>query len=134
MNGHAIEARIYSEDPFQNFLPANGKLKYLREPINNEKVRIDSGIREKDEISIFYDPMISKLIVWGRDRHTAIREMSNALNEYRVEIINHNYIILKVVGLPTNIKFLKNVTKNEVFLNGEFDTGFIGLNEVRKLS
>lgn len=85
MNGHAVEARIYSEDPFQKFLPANGKLKYLREPINSEIVRIDSGIREKDEISIFYDPMISKLIVWGKDRNTAIREMSNALNEYRVE-------------------------------------------------
>jgi 3-methylcrotonyl-CoA carboxylase alpha subunit len=92
INGHAIEARIYSEDPYKNFLPANGKLKYLKEPLNNEKVRIDSGIREKDEISIFYDPMIAKLVVWGKDRNSAIREMSNALNEYRVKLIANSFL------------------------------------------
>lgn len=70
INGHAIEARIYSEDPFNNFYPHNGKLTYYKEPLN--LARVDSGVRQGDEISIFYDPMISKLIVHGKDRQDAI--------------------------------------------------------------
>lgn len=104
MNGHAIETRIYAEDPDNNFLPRSGKIHVLREPIKKEGlVRIDTGVREGDEISIFYDPMISKLIVWGKDRDTAIQRMHKALDEY------------KVVGLPNNINFLKKVISHPVF-------------------
>ena len=66
--GNAIEVRIYAEDPFNNFFPGNGKLKYLREPTENPGVRIQTGIRDKDVISTFYDPMIAKLITYGSTR------------------------------------------------------------------
>lgn len=76
LNGHAIEARIYAEDPDNNFLPGSGHIKFLREPKKIDNVvRIDTGVRENDVISTFYDPMISKLIVWGNDRKTAIENM-----------------------------------------------------------
>ena len=68
INGHAIEARLYSENPFEGFLPDSGKLIYYKEPMHIEGVRMDSGVRQGDEISPYYDPMISKLIVWGRNR------------------------------------------------------------------
>lgn len=97
-----MEARIYSEDPDNNFLPGSGHIKVLREPkqIENE-VRIDTGVRQGDTITTFYDPMISKLIVHAPDRNQAIRALYSALEDY------------KVVGLPTNIKFLKRVLLNE---------------------
>lgn len=76
MLGHAFEARVYAEDPDNGFLPCSGKIKVLREPKRAEgKVRIDTGIREGDEISTFYDPMISKLIVWGENRSEAIERL-----------------------------------------------------------
>ncbi len=68
INGHAIEARVYSEDPFAGFIPDSGPLKYYREPHNVEGVRVDSGVRQGDDISPYYDPMIAKLIMWGRTR------------------------------------------------------------------
>lgn len=76
-------------------------------------MRIDTGVRQGDNISIFYDPMISKLIVWGKDRPTAIETLYQALDDY------------KVVGLPTNIKFMKRVLLNKTFQTGVFDTSFI---------
>lgn len=76
-------------------------------------MRIETGVREKDEISTFYDPMIAKLITWSPTRSLAILAMSRALAKYRV------------VGLPTNLKFLKNVFNNEVFNKGDYDTSFI---------
>jgi len=104
LKGHAIEARIYAEDPENGFLPGSGKIFVLREPKRvDDQVRIDTGVREGDEISTFYDPMISKLIVWGKDRHEAIENTYAALSDY------------KVVGLPNNINFLKRVLKNEIF-------------------
>lgn len=99
--GHAMEVRIYSEDPDNNFLPGSGKILKLQEPVQSDSVRIDTGVREGDTISTFYDPMISKLIVTGDDRPSAIQNLYNALENY------------KVVGLPTNIKFLKRVLLNE---------------------
>ena len=115
--GHAIEVRVYSEDPFNNFLPGSGKLSYFQEPVAKDmQVRIETGVRENDTISIFYDPMIAKLITFADTREKAIAEMSKALTEYRV------------VGLPTNLKFLKNVLNNEVFHKGDYDTGFIEKN------
>lgn len=116
--GHSMEARIYSEDPDNNFLPGSGNIEVLREPQQIEdEVRIDTGVRQGDTISTFYDPMISKLIVHAPDRNQAIRALYSALDEY------------KVVGLPTNIKFLKRVLLNQQFRDWDFDTSFIALNE-----
>lgn len=81
-------------------------------------VRIDTGVREKDAISIFYDPMIAKLIVWGKTRELAIRQMSSALTEYRI------------MGLPNNINFLKRVLGHPEYVSGNYDTGFISKNQV----
>jgi len=72
LNGHAVECRIYAEDPDNDFLPGSGKIQVLKEPLSINGVRIDTGIRQGDEISTFYDPMISKLIVWAEDREKAI--------------------------------------------------------------
>ncbi|KRX09024.1 Single hybrid motif [Pseudocohnilembus persalinus] len=110
INGHAIEARIYSEDPFNNFYPHNGTLSYYKEPQN---ARIDSGVRQGDEISIFYDPMISKLIVHGKDREEAVQKFKSALKNY------------KIFGLPNNLNFLKQVADNQEFQDFTYDTGFI---------
>lgn len=116
--GHALEARVYAEDPDNGFLPCSGPIKLLREPKRVEgKVRIDTGVREGDQISTFYDPMISKLIVWGETRQEAIDRLYSSLSDY------------KVIGLPTNIKFMKRVLLNETFKNGVFDTSFIAQNE-----
>lgn len=116
--GHSMEARIYSEDPDNNFLPGSGQIKVLREPAQQENlVRIDTGVREGDTISTFYDPMISKLIVHAPDRNQAMKALYGALDEY------------KVVGLPTNIKFLKRVLLNQQFRDWDYDTSFIAQNE-----
>ncbi|CAM6005213.1 unnamed protein product [Sphagnum balticum] len=82
--GNAIEVRIYAEDPFNNFLPGNGTLKYFKEPLESEGVRIETGVRERDTISTFYDPMIAKLITYGEDRAKAIELMKKALADYKV--------------------------------------------------
>lgn len=114
--GNAIEVRIYAEDPFNGFLPGNGKLKYLREPAEHGGVRIQTGVRDKDVISTYYDPMISKLITYGATRAEAIELMKQALKDYRI------------VGLNNNLKFLKRVFDNAVFRQGDYDTGFIEQN------
>jgi len=110
--GHAIEARIYAEDPEQNFMPSPGTIKYLRVP-DGPGVRDDTGIYEGAEISIAYDPMISKLVVWGSTRQEAIRRMQRALHEYRV------------LGLKTNIGFHQALLARDDFQNADFDTGFL---------
>ena len=79
---------------------------------------MESGVREKDEISIYYDPMIAKLVVWGENRIDAISKMSKALTEF------------KIVGLPNNVAFLKKACENEVFQAGDYDTSFIEKNKV----
>jgi 3-methylcrotonyl-CoA carboxylase alpha subunit len=115
--GHAIEARVYAENPENNFLPASGPVAFMDLPehvsFKNGKIRIDSGIREGDEVSIFYDPMIAKLIVHGHDRGEALRVLDAALKEYRI------------VGLPTNIEFLRKTAGHQAFVDAELDTGFI---------
>jgi 3-methylcrotonyl-CoA carboxylase alpha subunit len=111
--GHAIEARIYAEDPARDFLPSIGTLQHLRTPLESAHVRIDSGVRQGDEVSIHYDPMIAKLIVWDSDRNAAIRRMRTALAEFQV------------VGVTTNIGFLGNVVALHTFSAGKIDTGFI---------
>lgn len=110
--GHALECRIYAEDPEKNFLPSPGKLEYVRAP-SGPGIRDDSAIYSGYEVTPFYDPMLSKLIVWGKTREEAIRRMKTALREY------------VVLGVKTNIGFLLKVMDNEEFIRGEFDTGFI---------
>eukprot|EP01017_Pseudomicrothorax_dubius_P024814 TRINITY_DN2637_c0_g1_i2.p1 TRINITY_DN2637_c0_g1~~TRINITY_DN2637_c0_g1_i2.p1 ORF type:complete len:655 (+),score=201.36 TRINITY_DN2637_c0_g1_i2:229-2193(+) len=115
INGHSIEARVYAEDPYNNFLPGNGRLSYLSEPTLKEgRVRLESGVREGDEISIFYDPMIAKLVTWGETREAAVREMSAALANYRI------------YGPATNLKFLRTVLNHNVFQDWKYDIGYIG--------
>lgn len=113
IHGHAFEARIYAEDPDHEFLPSTGQLLRLRTPIENDFVRVDSGLAEGGEVSIHYDPMIAKLIVWGPDRLTAAKRMLRALSQYQV------------VGVQTNIEFLQLLFAHPAFLNEEFATNFI---------
>ena len=117
INGHAVEVRIYAEDPDNDFLPATGKLEYLRTPEENRYVRVDTGVREGDEVSIYYDPMIAKLIVWDENRDRAMQRMSQALTEYRI------------AGMKTNTHFLKRLIDNPAFRAAELDTGFIEKHE-----
>jgi acetyl-CoA carboxylase biotin carboxylase subunit len=117
--GHAIECRVYAEDPDNNFLPSIGKLKYMQRPGGNG-IREDSGVGEGDEISIYYDPMISKLIAWGVDRDEAIRRMRRALSEY------------EIAGVRTTIPFCLWVLHHPKFCAGDFDTHFVQ-NEFRDL-
>jgi acetyl-CoA carboxylase, biotin carboxylase subunit len=110
--GHAIECRVYAEDPFNKFLPSPGKIEVLRTP-SGPGIRDDSGVYEGATVSRFYDPMISKLVAWGPDRKSAIARMKRALAEYSVH------------GLTTNLAFHRWVLDHQGFLAGEFDTGFI---------
>lgn len=124
IHGHAIEARVYAENPEKGFLPSIGTLHHMDVPravafelgsdgANPAAVRVDSGVREGDAISPFYDPMIAKLIVWGADRTQALARMSQALSEFRI------------VGLATNIAFLKRLVEGEAFATADLDTGLI---------
>jgi len=110
--GHAIECRIYAEDPQNNFLPSIGKLKYMQRP-GGCGIREDSGVGEGDTISIYYDPMLAKLIAWGANRDEAIRRMRRALNEY------------EIAGVRTTIPFCLWVLNHPKFCAGEFDTHFV---------
>jgi len=113
IQGHAIEARIYAEDPERGFLPSVGRLAHLRSPAPSTQVRLDTGVRAGDEISQYYDPMIAKLIVHGADRTQALRRLRQALREYQV------------VGVATNIAFLQRIISHEAFANAHLDTGLI---------
>ncbi|MFM9436817.1 3-methylcrotonyl-CoA carboxylase alpha subunit [Janthinobacterium sp. CG_23.3] len=130
IHGHAIEARIYAENPEKGFLPSIGTLRHMHTPdavafalggIQGSgvpaAVRIDSGVRQGDAISPFYDPMIAKLIVWGADRREALARMSQALAEYQI------------VGLASNIAFLKRLVEGAAFSNADLDTGLIERNQ-----
>ncbi|KAK6906597.1 acetyl-CoA carboxylase, biotin carboxylase subunit [Kwoniella mangroviensis CBS 8507] len=111
-NGHAFEARIYAERPESNFLPDAGRLLHTKAPVNVPH-RLETGFWEGDEISSYYDPMISKLIVHGPDRSSALSLLRSALGEYQV------------VGPSTNIEFLKSVAGHEVFASGPVETSFV---------
>lgn len=116
ISGHAIEARIYAEDAAKEFLPSVGKLHHLRTPRESAHVRVDAGVREGGEVSIHYDPMIAKLIVWDSDRNAAIRRMKTALADFQV------------AGVTTNNGFLSNIFALPEFASGEIDTSFIERN------
>ena len=128
IHGHAIEARVYAENPEKGFLPSIGTLRHMDTPgavtfelggtpgVAPAAVRIDSGVRTGDAISPFYDPMIAKLIVWGADRTQALARMSQALAEFQI------------VGLATNIAFLKRLVEGQAFASADLDTGLIERN------
>jgi 3-methylcrotonyl-CoA carboxylase alpha subunit len=113
IHGHALEVRVYAEDPAQEFLPATGHLRYLRTPAENGHVRVDTGVREGDDISVHYDPMIAKLIVWDTTRAQAINRMVTALESYRI------------AGVKNNLSFLHALANSQPFRNAELTTGFI---------
>src|SRR5690242_10813399 len=110
--GHAIECRIYAEDPANNFFPSPGTITHLQEPLG-PGVRIDSGVRRLSEVSIHYDPMIAKLAVWGRTRGEAIDRLRRALDEY------------EVAGITTSLPFFREIVRDEEFIAAKLDTGFI---------
>jgi 3-methylcrotonyl-CoA carboxylase alpha subunit len=116
LNGHAFEARIYAEDTQNDFLPATGTLNLLETPQTNNHVRIDTGVRQGDEVSVYYDPMIAKLIVWDEDRPKALKRLAKALSEYQID------------GVTTNIDFLYDVATSSPFVKEEIDTSFIEKN------
>jgi 3-methylcrotonyl-CoA carboxylase alpha subunit len=114
LRGHAIEARVYAEDPARDFLPSVGVLTHLRQPREVPgRVRVDTGVTQGDQITPNYDPMIAKLIVWGEDRPAAVRQMAAALAEY------------EVVGVTTNLGLLRAIAAHPAYAAGELDTGFI---------
>ena len=113
INGHAFEARVYAEDPDNDFLPATGTLDFLQPPDESTHVRVDTGVRQGDEISVYYDPMIAKLIVWDESRERALQRLASALAEYRIS------------GTVTNLDFLYNLATSRPFVEAELDTGFI---------
>lgn len=112
INGHSLEVRVCAEDPANNFLPDIGKLIMYRTP-SGPGVRVDDGFEEGMDIPIYYDPMIAKLVVHGKDRKDAIEKMLRAINDY------------KIIGVETTLDFCTYVLKHEAFVSGKFDTGFI---------
>lgn len=130
ISGHAFEARIYAENPQDNFLPQTGNLDYICLPenslhhsqldyqyerIDRQRIRLDSGVTTGDAISPYYDPMIAKLVVWDQDRSTALKKLERALRQYIV------------IGVPTNIGFLTSLASNKSFRGADVGTDFIDL-------
>ncbi|EOK6312421.1 acetyl-CoA carboxylase biotin carboxylase subunit [Vibrio parahaemolyticus] len=117
-SGHSIELRIYAEDADNDFMPSTGRIDYLHEPVSDRNVRlahvrVDSGVTQGDTISEYYDPMISKLIVWGQTRDIALKQLKQALTQYHV------------CGVTTNIGYLHSIVSQPAFTNIELDTGFL---------
>jgi 3-methylcrotonyl-CoA carboxylase alpha subunit len=113
INGHALEVRIYAEDPDNDFLPATGKLAFLQTPQEDTHTRVDTGVRQGDTVSVFYDPMIAKLIVWDENRDKALQRMAKALSDYQIH------------GVTTNLDFLRRLATSKPFIEADLDTGFI---------
>lgn len=126
LNGHAFEARIYAENPENGFLPASGLLAHMQPPTEVQgRVRVDTGVRTGDHVSVFYDPMIAKLIVWGEDRHKALKALAHALESFQIG------------GVPTNIPFCHRLATHPTFISAgdvrgenaaDFDIHFIDKN------
>ncbi len=112
LSGHAVEARVYAEDPERGFLPASGRLTHLRTP-EGPGVRVDTGVRKNDVIGVHYDPMIAKLIAHGRDRAEAIRRLGRALEHY------------EILGVTTNVAYLSRIVSHPAYAAADIDTGFI---------
>jgi acetyl-CoA carboxylase, biotin carboxylase subunit len=112
IRGHAIELRVYAEDPANQFLPSVGTLQTYQRP-EGEGIRLDDGYREHMDIPIFYDPMIAKLIAYGKDRQEAIQRLLQAIQDYHIK------------GVATTLPFGTFVLKHPAFLSGQFDTHFV---------
>ncbi len=112
INGYALECRIYAEDSYNDFLPSTGKIHHYKSP-SGPGVRLDSGFEEGSEVSVYYDPLISKLITWGADKEVAVKRMKRALSEYHIS------------GITTNISFLKRILEHQDFLKGSYDINFV---------
>ena len=112
-NGWAIESRVYAEDPYREFMPSIGRLSKYLTPEHSENVRVDTGIREGSEVSMFYDPMIAKLITHGDNRDAAIENMMNAIDQYVIDGVSHN------------LNFLSSIMQNKTFQSGYTTTDFI---------
>uniref|UniRef100_A0A8C5GAP5 Propionyl-CoA carboxylase alpha chain, mitochondrial n=1 Tax=Gouania willdenowi TaxID=441366 RepID=A0A8C5GAP5_GOUWI len=114
INGWAIESRVYAEDPYKSFgLPSIGRLSQYQEPLNLSKVRVDSGIQEGSDISIYYDPMISKLVTYGASRAEALSRMEEALDNYVIRGVTHN------------IPLLREIISHPRFISGDISTNFL---------
>ncbi|MGE0724465.1 MAG: biotin carboxylase N-terminal domain-containing protein, partial [Alphaproteobacteria bacterium] len=113
ITGHAVEARLYAEDPDEDFRPATGRLAHLRLPHPDAHVRVDAGVEAGDAVTVHYDPMIAKIIAWDRDRAGALRKLGAALDQ------------TEVVGVVTNRAFLARIVGHPAFAAAELDTGFI---------
>ncbi len=114
INGWAIESRVYAEDPFRNFLPSTGRLVYYRPPEEDEHVRVDTGVFEGGEVSMYYDPMIAKLITYGANREEAIGHMRSALDRFLIR------------GVTSNLSFLSALMVHPRFVAGNMSTNMIG--------
>lgn len=114
-HGHAIECRVYAEDAENNFLPSSGKLLYYEEP-KGPFIRVDSGVYSGVDVTVYYDPILAKLIVWGENRTEAIERMKQALDDY------------VVLGVKTSIHYLKAILNHQEFINGNTFTDFIQRN------
>ncbi|HAJ45205.1 MAG TPA: 3-methylcrotonyl-CoA carboxylase, partial [Alphaproteobacteria bacterium] len=113
IDGHAVEVRLYAEDPAKGFLPSTGTLRRLRFPPSRHDTRVDTGVREGDAVTMYYDPMIAKLIAWGQTRDAAILRLVQTLSA------------TEAAGLRTNLSFLIDLLSHPAFKAGEVDTGFI---------
>ncbi|KAJ1503576.1 Methylcrotonoyl-CoA carboxylase subunit alpha, mitochondrial [Coelomomyces lativittatus] len=112
LKGWAFEARVYAENPNHDFLPDTGKLVFFSPP-HTDEVRFECGVRQNDSITVYYDPMIAKVVVWANERTTALHKLQRALHHFQV------------VGLQTNLGFLKTLASHPSFIQGEVHTGFI---------
>ncbi len=112
ISGHALELRVYAEDPLNDFLPSVGHLDTYKIP-SGKGIRVDNGFEEGMDIPIYYDPMLSKLITYGKTRHEAIQIMLKAIENYHIE------------GVQTTLPFGEYVCKHEAFKSGNFDTHFV---------
>jgi len=113
LNGWSFEARIYAEDPSNAFMPGAGPLEYLATPTPGPDVRIETGVRQHDQVSVHYDPMIAKLVVWGPDRQAALLKLRASLAEFNI------------AGLSTNVNFIMDLAAHPEFVAGNVDTEFI---------
>ncbi|RZF47215.1 hypothetical protein LSTR_LSTR004924 [Laodelphax striatellus] len=111
--GHSFEGRVYAEDPANGFMPGAGPLLYLNPPENEQHVRIETGVRQHDDVSVYYDPMIAKVVVWAEERKKALQRLDKVLSKFHV------------AGMATNIEFLRRLVQHEAIRNGDVHTGFI---------
>lgn len=113
INGWSIESRVYAENPYRNFLPSTGRLKYYQSPTEEDGVRVDTGVVEGSDISMFYDPMIAKLVTWGETREQAIAKMISSIDQYHIR------------GVDTNLPFVSAILNHPRFQSGDLSTHFI---------